>query len=546
MSAKNSPEASPEETPETAPTSAGRRVTGRRLLASTSVVSGMTLLSRILGLARDVVFARFFGASLVMDAFLVANRIPNMLRRFFAEGAFSQGFVPVMARYREQHDHEDAREFVDAVAGTFGLILFLVTLAGVVAAPLLVVVVAPGFIGEDGRFELAALMLRFTFPYLFFVSLTAFAGGILNTYGRFGVPAVTPVILNVVLIAGAIWLAPTLEEPGMALAYAVFIAGLLQLAFQIPFLARIRALPRPKWAPSHDGVRRVMKLMLPAIFGSSVAQINILLGGIIASMLGVGKISLLYYADRLMEFPLGIFGIALATVTLPYLSRQHASASHDEFAATLDWSMKLVLLIVVPAAVGLIVLAKPLVTTIFFGGVFTADHVRLTALALQAFSVGLIGFSFVKILAPAYFAREDTRTPVRAALIALAVNFVLSVALAWYLTSIGFAGTHAGLALAISVAALLNAYLLYRGLRREGIIRHSTGWTSLLLQVLMGNIAMWAILDWLHRPLAWWLAAELLDRSAWLALNVAVSAAGYFLVLYALGLRPSNLRMRNS
>jgi len=549
MSAENPPKATPEATsedvPETAPTSTGRPVTGRRLLASASVVSGMTLLSRILGLARDIVFARFFGASLVMDAFLVANRIPNMLRRFFAEGAFSQGFVPVMARYREQHDHEDAREFVDAVAGTFGLILFLVTLAGVVAAPLLVAVVAPGFIGEDGRFELAALMLRFTFPYLFFVSLTAFAGGILNTYGRFGVPAVTPVILNVVLISGAIWLAPTLAEPGMALAYAVFIAGLLQLLFQIPFLAQIGALPRPKWAPSHEGVRRVMRLMLPAIFGSSVAQINVLLGGIIASMLGVGKISLLYYSDRLMEFPLGIFGIALATVTLPYLSRQHANAAHDEFAATLDWSMKLVLLIAVPAAVGLIVLAEPLVATIFFGGVFTAHDVRMTALALQAFSVGLIGFSFVKILAPAYFAREDTRTPVRAGLIALAVNFVLSVALAWYLTSIGFAGSHAGLALAISVAALLNAYLLYRGLRREGIIRHSTGWISLLLQVLMANIAMWAILEWLHRPLAWWLAATLLDRSVWLALNIAVSATGYFLVLYVLGLRPSNLRMRH-
>ncbi len=506
-------------------------------------MSGMTLLSRILGLARDVVFARFFGASLVMDAFLVANRIPNMLRRFFAEGAFSQGFVPVMARYRERHDHEDASEFVDAVAGTFGLILFLVTLAGVIAAPLLVAIVAPGFIGEDGRFELATLMLRFTFPYLFFVSLTAFAGGILNTYGRFGVPAFTPVILNVVLITAAVWLAPTLDEPGMALAYAVFIAGLLQLLFQIPFLVRLRALPRPKWAPSHEGVRRVMRLMLPAIFGSSVAQINVLLGGIIASMLGVGKITLLYLSDRLMEFPLGIFGIALATVTLPYLSRQYANAAHDEFAATLDWSMKLVLLIAVPAAVGLIVLAEPLVATIFFGGVFTADDVRMTALALQAFAVGLIGFSFVKILAPAYFAREDTRTPVRAALIALAVNFGLSVVLAWYLTSIGFAGSHAGLALAISVAAMLNAYLLYRGLRRDGIIRHSAGWTLLLLRVLMANVAMWATLAWLHRPLAWWLAVDVGARSGRLALTVAVGAAGYFLVLYALGLRTSNLRM---
>jgi putative peptidoglycan lipid II flippase len=376
-------------------------LSGQRLIAKTSVVSGMTLLSRILGLIRDVVFARFFGASLVMDAFLVANRIPNMLRRFFAEGAFSQGFVPVMARYRERYDHEDARDFVDSVAGTFGLILFLVTLAGVVAAPLLVAIVAPGFIGQDGRFELATLMLRFTFPYLFFVSLTAFAGGILNTYGRFGVPAFTPVILNVVLIAGAIWLAPLLEEPGLALAYAVFVAGLFQLLFQLPFLMRIRALPRPRWALHHEGVRRVTKLMLPAIFGSSVAQINVLLGGIIASMLGVGKISLLYYSDRLMEFPLGLFGIALATVTLPYLSRQAANESLDEFADTLDWSMKLVLLIAVPAAIGLILLAEPLVATIFFGGAFTASDVELTALALQAFAIGLVGFSYVKILAPA-------------------------------------------------------------------------------------------------------------------------------------------------
>ena len=516
------------------------------LIAKATIVSGMTLVSRILGLVRDIVFARFFGASLVMDAFLVANRIPNMLRRFFAEGAFSQGFVPVMARYRERYAHEEAREFVDAVAGTFGVVLFLVTLAGVVAAPLLVAVVAPGFIGDDGRFELASLMLRFTFPYLLFVSLTAFAGGILNTYGRFGVPAFTPVILNVVLIACAIWLAPLLEKPGMALAYAVLIAGLAQLLFQVPFLMRIRALPRPKWAPGHEGLRRVVKLMLPAIFGSSVAQINVLLGGIIASLLGVGKISLLYYADRLMEFPLGLFGIALATVTLPYLSRQAANDSLEAFSATLDWSMKLVTLIAVPAAVGLIVLAEPLVVTIFYGGVFTADDVRMAALALKAFATGLVGFSFVKILAPAYFAREDTRTPVRVGLIALGVNFVLSVTLAWYLTRIGFAGSHAGLALAISVAALLNAWLLYRGLRRDRIIRHSAGWPRLLAQVLLANVLMWAILHWLGRPYDWWLDAAVFERTVWLLTTVSVAAIGYFAALVILGLRPADFRLRRS
>jgi putative peptidoglycan lipid II flippase len=449
-----------------------------------------------------------------------------------------------MARYREQHDHKDAQEFVDSVAGTFGIILFLVTLVGVVAAPLLVAIVAPGFIGTDGRFDLATLMLRFTFPYLFFVSLTAFAGGILNTYGRFAVPAFTPVILNIVLIAGAIWLAPLLEEPGMALAYAVLVAGLLQLLFQIPFLLRIRALPRPRWAIHHKGVRRVMTLMLPAIFGSSVAQINVLVGGVIASMLGVGKISLLYYSDRLMEFPLGLFGIALATVTLPYLSRQHANGSHEEFSATIDWSMKLVLLIALPAAVGLIVLAEPLVATIFYGGVFTADDVRMTGLALQAFAIGLVGFSYVKILAPAYFAREDTKTPVRIGLIALAVNFVLSISLAWYLTSIGFAGTHAGLALAISVAALLNGLLLYRGLRRDGVLYHSAGWSNLLLQAIAANTLMGLVILRLGRPLSWWLEADSVDRISWLVVIIGSGAAAYFAALFVLGLRPSKLGIK--
>jgi putative peptidoglycan lipid II flippase len=297
------------------------RTSGLKLALKTSVVSGMTLISRILGLVRDVVFARYFGASLVMDAFLVAQRIPNMLRRFFAEGAFSAGFIPVMARYREKHDHEEAREFVDAVAGTFGIFLFLVTLAGVIASPLLVLIVAPGFVGDGGDFDLAALMLRFTFPYLLFVSLTAFAGGILNTYGRFGVPAFTPVILNVVLIVAAVWVSPLLEQPVMALAYAILVAGVCQLLFQLPFLARIHAFPRPIWAPRHEGVRRAFRLMVPAIFGSSVAQINVLIGGVIASLLPVGSISYLYFSDRLMEFPLGLFGIALATVTLPTLSR---------------------------------------------------------------------------------------------------------------------------------------------------------------------------------------------------------------------------------
>jgi putative peptidoglycan lipid II flippase len=535
----------PGKDPETGAAGQQRRVSARGLLASTSVVSFMTLMSRVLGLVRDVVFARFFGASLVMDAFLVANRIPNMLRRFFGEGAFSAGFVPVMARYRERHTHDEARVYVDSMAGTFAIILFVVTTVGVIAAPLLVLIVAPGFIGDGGDFDLAALMLRFTFPYLLFVSLTAFAGGILNTYGRFAVPAFTPVILNVVLIAAAVWLSPRLEQPGMALAYGVLIAGICQLLFQLPFLARINALPRPRWAPRHDGVKRAVRLMLPAIFGSSVAQINVLVGGIIASMLGVGSISYLYFSDRLMEFPLGLFGIALATVTLPYLSRLWSNDDKQQFSRTLDWSMRLAVVVAVPAALGLFVLATPLIATIFYRGEFVGHDVEMTAVALRAYAFGLVGFSFVKILAPAFFAREDTRTPVKIGIIALAVNLALSIALAVYLTRIGFEAAHAGLALATSIAALLNAWLLHRGLRKAAVLDHGDGWPALLLQVLAGNAAMWAILAWLQRDISWWLQSGLLERSLWLLLSVAGGAAAYALVLLATGMRPSQFSIRS-
>jgi putative peptidoglycan lipid II flippase len=437
----------------------------------------------------------------------------------------------------------DAREFVDAVAGTLGLVLFLVTLVGVIAAPLLVLMVAPGFVGEDGRFDLATAMLRFTFPYLLFVSLTAFAAGILNTYGKFAAPAFTPVILNVVLISCALWLAPLLEEPGMALAYGVFLAGIAQLLFQLPFLAKIHAVPRPRWRPRHAGVRRVGTLMLPAIFGSSVAQINVLVGGIIASLLGVGKISYLYFSDRLMEFPLGLFGIALATVMLPTLSRQAANHAMDEFSRTIDWAMKLVVLIALPAAIGLVILASPLLVTLFYGGIFSRLDVEMAAISLQAFALGLVGFSFVKILAPAFFAREDTRTPVKYGLIALAINFVLSVLLAWYLTNVGYAASHAGLALATSIAAIANAWLLYRGLRRERSLTHTAGWGALMLRVVIANAAMIAALLWLQRPLDWWIGASTFDRSFQLVMVIVAGAVVYFVTLAVLGLRLSQFRL---
>jgi putative peptidoglycan lipid II flippase len=389
------------------------------------------------------------------------------------------------------------------------------------------------------------MMLRFTFPYLLFVSLTAFAGSILNTYGRFGVPAFTPVILNVVLIVGAVWLAPLLREPGMALAYAVFVAGILQLLFQVPFLIQIHALPRPKWHPGHAGVRRAVKLMLPALFGSSVAQINVLLSGIIASMLGVGSISYLYFSDRLMEFPLGLFGIALATVTLPYLSRLWSRDLHKEFSETLDWSMKIALLIAVPAALGLVLLARPLVTTMFYGGIFDAHDVEMTAIALQAYAFGLVGFSYVKILAPAFFAREDTRTPVRIGVLALLVNAALSIFLAWYLSRSGFDGPHVGLAFATSVAALLNGSLLYTGLRKAGVLKHTPGWPLLFAQVGVANVVMCFVLNGMRRPVEWWLEAGLAGRVSWLSASVIAGAGAYFVVLLVLGLRPTTLKLKH-
>jgi putative peptidoglycan lipid II flippase len=330
----------------------------------------------------------------------------------------------------------------------------------------------------------------------------------------------------------------------MALAYAVFVAGLFQLLFQLPFLARIRALPRPKWAPQHAGVKRAFKLMVPAIFGSSAAQINVLVGGIIASMLPVGSISYLYFSDRLMEFPLGIFGIALGTVTLPYLSRLWARDDKTSFSQTIDWSLKLALLIAVPAAIGLFVLAEALVTALFFGGVFGEYAVRMTALALQAYAVGLVGFSFVKILAPAYFAREDTRTPVRIALVALAVNLVLSIGLAWYLTTSGLAGPHAGLAAATSVAAILNALLLYRGLKKQQILLHSSGWAALMTRAAVANLAMLLVLQQFLRPLAWWMAASFGERAVWLLLTIVAAAITYFAGLLIAGARFSQLRLR--
>lgn len=517
--------------------------TGRGLLRSTGVIGAMTMISRVLGLVRDMVFSRLFGADWAMDAFVIANRIPNTLRRFFAEGAFSQAFVPVLNEVRERGDERAVRQLTDAVAGTLGLALFVLTLVGVIAAPVLVIVFAPGFLDEARTLDLAGLMLRFTFPYVLFISLTALAAGLLNTYGRFAVPAFTPVLLNVVLIGFALFVSPLFEPPTLALAFGVFVAGVVQLAFQLPFLKAIGHVPRPRWGWHDATVRKIGRLMVPAIFGSSVVQINLIIDNMLASLLGEGRLTWLYFSDRLMEFPLGVFGIALATAILPSLSRNFASDDGETFAATLDWAMRLVVLIAVPASLGLALLAGPLVTTIFYGGLFDTFDVQMARASLWAFSAGLLAFISIKVLAPGYFARQDMKTPVRIALVALVVNLACNLLFIAVLIELEIEATHAGLALATTVAAFVNAALLFLGLRRDGRMAAMPGWAAYLARIVVAALAMAAFLVALSPALDWWLAAGVLDRVGRLALLVVAGAGIYFSMLLLSGLRPAHLKL---
>ena len=507
----------------------------QRLFLSTLVTGGMTLVSRISGLVRDMVFAGFIGAGagIAADAFYMAFRIPNFLRRVSGEGAFSQAFVPVFTEYKTKRSHAEVREFADRLAGRFGLILFAITVVGVVAAPFIVYGLAPGFVGD--KHDLTVSMLRITFPYIFFISLVAMAAGILNTYGKFGAAAFTPVLMNVCMIGSVLWLAPLLDNPVMALAWGVLIAGVAQLLFQIPFLARLKILPRPRLGRGHEGVSRVFKLMLPAIFGVSVAQINTLLNMVLASFLVTGSVSWLYYSDRLMEFPLGVFGIALATVILPSLSHQHINGDRREFSRLLDWALRWVFLIGVPATVALMLLAGPLLTTFFHYGAFNEQDVRMSTQALMAFAFGLLGFILVKVLAPGFYARQDTRTPVRIGMVSLGVNMVLSLLLVGVLQ-------HTGLALAISIAALVNAGMLYVWLRRHDVYQLQPGWTRFLAQVFVASAVMGALLYWGAGTLDDWLQASVRNRAVHLVWLVAGGGTVYLVMLYLVGVRPHELR----
>jgi len=496
----------------------------KRLLQSTFTVGGMTLISRILGFLRDMVVARYFGAGNGADAFFVAFRIPNFLRRMFAEGSFSQAFVPVLSEYKTQRGHQEVRQLVANTSGALGVVVLAVTIFGVLAASLLVWVFAPGFTREPARYTLTVEMLRITFPYLFFISLAALAGGVLNTYERFGVPAFTPVFLNIAMIAGALWLAPHMEHPVVGLAWGVTLGGALQLLVQLPSIFRLGllTLPRPNFRDS--GVRRILKLMGPTLFGSSVAQVNLLFDTLIASFLAAGSVSWLYYSDRLLEFPLGVFGIAIATVILPKLSEDNAAQDVEGFSKTLDWALRLVMLIGIPAGLGLGLLAGPLLATLFQYGEFGAEDTRMAARSLMAFSFGLPAFILIKVLVPGFYARQDTKTPVRIGIASMLANMVLNVLLMTPLA-------HAGLATATTLSAYLNAGLLYRTLRRLDVYRPLPGWKAFCVRLILANLALGIVLWFGVGNLESWISWQVGTRVWHLLVWVTAGIGTYFLLL---------------
>lgn len=498
----------------------------------------MTLVSRVLGLVRDVVVANLMGAGVSADVFFFANKIPNFLRRLFAEGAFAQAFVPVLTEYQETKDREQVRELLAKVAGTLGLLVTIVTAVGVLASPVLTALFGAGWFmawlhGEaDGaKFELAALMLKITFPYLWFITFTALSGSILNTRGRFAVSAFTPVFLNVAIISAAIFLSPQLSRPEIGLAWGVFAGGVIQFLFQIPFLLREKALVRPKWGWHHEGVAKIRKLMLPALFGVSVSQINLLLDTFIASFLVTGSISWLYYSDRLLEFPLGLFGIAIATVILPALSKRFVNADKADFSRTMDWGIRAVILLGLPAMAGLIVLAKPMLLVLFMRGEFGVDDVNHAGASLVAYGSGLLSFMLIKVLAPGYYARQDTKTPVKYGIIAMVSNMVFNIIFA-----IPFG--YVGLAIATSMSAALNASLLYRGLHLRQVYRLSAATLGFIAKVLVAVAAMVALLVYLAPAVAQWAQWTFIERASHLLLLIGSGALLYLVVLLLVGIRP--------
>lgn len=513
-----------------------------KLFRSGMMISVMTLMSRILGLVRDFVYANYFVMGSAMDAFLVAFRIPNLMRRLSAEGAFSLAFIPVLTEYKEQRSQAELKDLINHVAGMLTVILFVISLIAIIAAPLLMMVFAPGFETKaDAEPELAAYLLRITALYMLFISLAAFFSSILNTFGNFAVPAFTPVLLNVVMISAAIWWSPHFEQPVEALAWGVFLGGLAQGLFQLPYLQRLGLMPRFSFKKGHEGVSRILKLMAPALIGSSAAQLNITINTMIASLLASGSISWLYFSDRFVEFPLALIGVAIGTVILPKLSGDHANAQGGDFGKTLDWAMRLSVLVSIPATIGLIVLAVPILATVIDNGVNGWRDVEMASLSLMTYALGLPAFIMVKVLAPGFYSRQDTRTPVKIGLIAIAANIIcnLLIVLPWY--KLGYIGPHAGLALSTAISGFVNATLLFIGLNKLGLITGTTGWPVYLAKIVMASLIMAAAI-WLINPDdAWWQASGIWLKMAVLGGLVVAAMAAYLVTILIMGLRPRQL-----
>ncbi len=487
----------------------------------------MTFISRILGFLRDMIVAHVFGATLMTDAFYVAFKIPNLFRRLFAEGSFSQAFVPVLSEYKIQRTPEEMRTFINHLAGNLALILFIFTAVCMVLAPFIVDIFAPGFANTPEKYDLASTMLRITFPYLFFISLTAFAGAILNTHSKFAAAAFNPVLLNIAMIIAALWGAKHFHVPIYALAWGVFFAGIIQLLFLLPHLYRLKVMPRPQIAWHDPGVKRVLKLMVPALFGVSLAQISILVDTMFASFLVTGSISWLYNSERLMEFPLGIFGVALSTVILPHLSKRFAAKSETEYSNTIEWAIRAVLVIGLPAMLALIILAGPMLATLLNYGKFNAFDVIMTERSLMAFSIGIPFFMLVKIFAASFYARQNVKTPVKIAAIALGVNIALNFALVFSLK-------HAGLALASSIAAIVNAGSLYFLLRKQKIYQPVNQTKHFVLRIVIANIIFAIVLFFMSPHLQEWLAWRAWHRVGELCLILCVGLIVYFVMLWLL------------
>ncbi len=518
----------------------------RHLFRSSFMVSFMTQISRILGMARDIVLANAIGAGHTpgADAFFLAFRIPQFLRRLFAEGAFQQAFVPVLAEYRARGDQRAVRDLVNHVAGVLGGTSLMVSVLVVVASPWFTVLFAPGFwLKDPERFGLTSELLRITFPYLFLITMTGFASSVLNAYDRFAAAAATPILMNITLILAAVVAVPWFEQPVFAMAWGVLISGVVQLLFQLPSMQNIHLMPIPRWHWQHEGVQRVLKLMVPALFGVSVSQINLMMDSILASFLPTGSVAWLYYSERVSELPLGIFGVAIATVILPSLSRSHITKSPREFSATLDWAIRLNVLIGLPAALALIVLATPILSTLFEHGETNAHDIAMSAWAMRAYAVGLLGFMMIKILAPGFYSRQDMKTPVRIAVISVVAAQIMNVSFMWVFHKTLQMG-HLGLALATALAAYINSGLLFRALRQQGIYRYARGWGRFITQVLSANAAMVLLLcallqvwpDWSHYAWQW--------RAIYLTVMCSAGVMAYVLVLLITGLRTRHLRLQ--